>query len=72
MFAEGSKISFNGIRGTVMKITETYRKNVLVVKVHSTSNVPYHLYRKIKGVETLGLFELPGGRLEFMCVIEMD
>ena len=32
-YKEGSKITYNGIRGSVIKITETYRKNVLVVKV---------------------------------------
>ena len=72
MYTEGSKISFNGIRGTVLTITETYRKNVLVVKVTSTDRVPFRLYRKIKGADTLGIFELPGGQLKFMCVIEPD
>ena len=70
MYQEGSKILFNGVRCEVVKITETYRKNVLVVKVISSRDVPHYLYRKIKGAPTLGLFEYPGGVLSFMCVIE--
>lgn len=62
-FSEGSKISFNGIKGTVIGITETYRKNVLVIKV---SEVP----RGYGRVGTIGLFEYPDGRLEFMNVID--
>jgi hypothetical protein len=66
-FSEGSKITFNGIKGCVIKITETYRKNVLVVKI---SSVPNHMHRELAGVATIGLFELPDGRLEFMNVID--
>ncbi len=62
-FFEGSKISFNGIKGTVIAITETYRKNVLVVKV---TEIPKGYGR----VTTIGLFEYPDGRLEFMNVID--
>ena len=62
-FSEGSRISFNGIRGEVIRITETYRKNVLVVKV---SEAP----RSFGNCATIGLFEYPDGRLEFMNVID--
>ena len=65
-------ISFNGVRGEVMSITETYRKNVLVVKIHSMHRVPKWLYRRIKDVTTIGVFELPGGILRYMTVIEPD
>lgn len=70
LYREGSKITFNGLKGTVIKVTETYRKNVLVVKVTSINNAPSSFYSKIKGADTVGLFELPGGNLEFMNVIE--
>lgn len=72
MFTKGSMISFNGVRGEVISITETYRKNVLVVKIHSMHRVPKWLYRKIKDVTTIGIFELPGGVLRYMTVIEPD
>jgi hypothetical protein len=62
-FYIGSKISFNGIRGEVLAITETYRKNVLVVKV---SDAPKYL----GCCATVGLFEYPDGTLEFMTVID--
>jgi hypothetical protein len=62
-FFIGSKVSFNGIRGEVLAITETYRKNVLVVKV---SEAP----RFLGSCNTVGLFEYPDGRLEFMNVID--
>lgn len=64
-YKEGSKIQFEGYRGEVIKITETYRKNVLVVKVTS--------FPKTKGVNntsSLGLFEYPDGKLEFMAFID--
>lgn len=63
-FNEGSKISFDGIKGHIIKITETYRKNVLVVKV---TECPKHLG---PGVVTVGLFEYPDGTLEFMTIID--
>lgn len=62
-FSIGSKVSFNGIRGEILAITETYRKNVLVVKV---SHAPKHMC----GAATIGLFEYPDGTLEFMNVID--
>ena len=66
-FKEGNKISFNGIKGDIIKITETYRKNVLVVKVREfPRNPPFNK----EGVTTIGLFEYPDGRLEFMSVID--
>lgn len=66
-FKEGSRISFNGIKGNIIKITETYRKNVLVVKVTELpKNVPFDP----TGVTTIGLFEYPDGKIEFMSVID--
>lgn len=64
-FKEGSKLQFEGYRGIVIKITETYRKNVLVVKI---SEYPKH--KKNRSSTTLGLFEYPDGRLEFMSFID--
>ena len=66
-FKEGSRVSFDGIKGTVIKITETYRKNVLVVKV---SELPKHYKSPFRKIETVGLFEYPDGTLEFMSVID--
>lgn len=65
-FKEGSKLSFNGYKGTIIKITETYRKNVLVVKL-SEQPKNKRFYEK---VETIGIFEYPDGTLEFMSVID--
>ena len=65
-YKEGSKIQFDGYKGEVIKITETYRKNVLVVKVTS-----FPANRKsISPTLSLGLFEYPDGRLEFMAFID--
>ena len=65
-FREGSKFSFNGIKGDIIRITETYRKNVLVVKItHLPKEVPFDSH----GVTTLGFFEYPDGKIEFMSVI---
>jgi len=66
-FREGSNFSFNGIKGTIVKITETYRKNVLVIKV---SELPKNNQFKGRKVETIGIFEYPDGTLEFMAVID--
>ncbi len=63
-YKEGSKVQFEGYRGIVTKITETYRKNVLVVKI-----TEYPKHKKNKSNDTLGLFEHPDGRLEFMSFI---
>lgn len=65
-FKEGSKIQFDGFRGTVIKITETYRKNVLVVKV---SQFPKHM-KNTSHISAIGLFEYPDGKLEFMNYID--
>lgn len=66
-FREGHKLSFNGFKGTIIKITETYRKNVLVLKVdHIPKDNPYYG----QGVEAIGIFEYPDGKLEFMSVID--
>ena len=66
-FKEGNKLTFNGFKGTIIKITETYRKNVLVIKV---SEFPKKNPYTNGNVETIGIFEYPDGTLEFMSVIE--
>jgi hypothetical protein len=66
-FSEGSRLSFNGFKGTIIKITETYRKNVLVVKV---SEIPKRNPFPGRKIETIGIFEYPDGTLEFMTVID--
>ena len=66
-FKEGSRFSFNGFKGTIIKITETYRKNVLVVKV---SELPKNNPFPGRKVEAIGIFEYPDGTLEFMSVID--
>lgn len=65
-YKEGSKIQFDGYKGTVIKITETYRKNVLVIKV---THHPNHIRNK-SSIKAIGLFEYPDGRLEFMSIID--
>jgi len=65
-YKEGSKIQFEGYKGSVVKITETYRKNVLVVKI---SEYPKHK-KNNQNSSMLGLFEYPDGRLEFMSFID--
>lgn len=64
-YKEGSKIQFEGYKGTVIKITETYRKNVVVMKI---SEHPKHI--RDKSTCTMGLFEYPDGMLEFMNFID--
>ena len=66
-YKEGSKVQFEGYKGEVTKITETYRKNVLVIKV---SELPKNNPFKGRRVETIGIFEYPDGTLEFMAVID--
>lgn len=66
-FREGDRFSFNGIKGTIIKITETYRKNVLVIKVSEYPKRGQFLDRRI---ETVGIFEYPDGTLEFMTIID--
>jgi len=66
-FSEGSKLSFQGFRGTIVKITETYRKNVLVLKV---SEIPRDRKWANRKIESIGIFEYPDGTLEFMTIIE--
>lgn len=65
-YKEGSKLQFEGYKGEVVKITETYRKNVLVIKI--TEYPPVRNRRE--NVSLLGLFEYPDGRLEFMSFID--
>ena len=64
-YKEGSKVQFEGYKGEVTKITETYRKNVLVVKVTT-----FPKYRKNGDTNILGLFEYPDGRIEFMAFLD--
>jgi hypothetical protein len=66
-FTEGSRLSFNGFKGTIIKITETYRKNVLVLKIEEFPARNPFPGRK---VEAIGIFEYPDGTLEFMSVID--
>lgn len=66
-FREGGKLSFNGFKGTIIKITETYRKNVIVIKV---SDFPNPNPFEGRAVQAIGIFEYPDGKLEFMSVID--
>lgn len=66
-FKEGSNLSFQGFKGTIIKITETYRKNVLVMKV---TQFPAKNPFKGRKVESIGIFEYPDGTLEFMSIID--
>lgn len=66
-FKEGSKLSFQGFKGTIIKITETYRKNVLVIKVQER---PARNPFPGQVVDTIGIFEYPDGTLEFMSIID--
>lgn len=66
-YKEGTKLNFEGFKGTIIKITETFRKNVLVIKI--TEKPTKGPYSKIYA-ETIGIFEYPDGRLEFMSVID--
>jgi hypothetical protein len=66
-FREGGKLSFNGFKGTIIKITETYRKNVLVLRV---TEFPARNPFPGRKVETIGIFEYPDGTLEFMSIID--
>lgn len=65
-FREGQSISFKGFKGSIIKITETYRKNVLVIKI---SEFPKN-YKDSKNISSIGIFEYPDGTLEFMSVID--
>lgn len=66
-FKEGSRLSFDGFKGTIVKITETYRKNVIVLQV---SEQPKRRSLPNRKIETIGIFEYPDGRLEFMSIID--
>lgn len=66
-FKEGSRLSFNGFKGTIIKITETYRKNVIVLKV---SEFPARNPFPGCKIESIGIFEYPDGTLEFMSIID--
>jgi hypothetical protein len=66
-YKDGDKLSFEGFKGTVIKITETYRKNVIVLKVTAVPKIRMFAGKKI---ETVGLLEYPDGTLEFMNIIE--
>jgi len=66
-FREGSRMSFNGFKGTIIKITETYRKNVIVIKV---DEFPARNPFPGRTIESIGIFEYPDGTLEFMSIID--
>lgn len=66
-FKEGDRLSFNGFKGKIIKITETYRKNVVVIKV---DEFPARNPFPGRKVESIGIFEYPDGTLEFMSVID--
>lgn len=66
-FREGERLSFNGFKGKIIKITETYRKNVVVIKV---DEFPARNPFPGRVVESIGIFEYPDGTLEFMSVID--
>jgi hypothetical protein len=66
-FSEGGKITFYGFKGTIIKITETYRKNVIVMKIDESPKRNPFFNRK---AEAIGIFEYPDGKLEFMSIIE--
>ncbi len=66
-FREGERLSFNGFKGTIIKITETYRKNVVVIKV---SEFPARNPFPGRKIESIGIFEYPDGTLEFMSIID--
>ena len=66
-FREGGRLSFNGFKGTITKITETYRKNVVVMRVEEFPSRNPFPGRK---VESIGIFEYPDGTLEFMSIID--
>lgn len=66
-YKEGNTLRFDGFKGVVTQITETYRKNVLVIKLSEPcQNAKY----KGQRIDYIGLFEYPDGRLEFMSIIE--
>lgn len=66
-FREGSRLSFQGFKGTITQITETYRKNVLVLKV---TELPADRKWANRKIHSIGIFEYPDGTLEFMTIIE--
>lgn len=66
-FKEGNKLNFEGFKGTIVKITETYRKNVIVLKVNEMPKDNPYVNHK---VDMIGIFEYPNGKLEFMSVID--
>jgi hypothetical protein len=66
-YTEGSKLSFHGFKGTIVKITETYRKNVIVLKIEER---PKKSWLLDSSVSTIGIFEYPDGTLEFMSIID--
>lgn len=62
-YKEGNKINFQGFRGKITKITETYRKNVIIVNI---TDVPPSNRKDSHKIVQIGLFEYPDGHLEFM------
>ena len=71
LYKEGDKISYQGFKGHITQIAETYRKNVLIVKVTETPKHTNNLNKNHVRIGTsIGLFEMPDGTLEFMNIIE--
>jgi len=66
-YKEGQKLTFNGFKGTVTRVTETYRKNVIVMKVSEQPKKNPYSDGKI---DYMGIFEYPDGKLEFMSIID--
>jgi hypothetical protein len=63
MYRNGNRITFKGFKGIIVSIMETYRKNVIVIKVESQPKG----YPKNKApIAVIRLFEYPDGKLELM------
>lgn len=63
----GSRVSVDGFKGTIINIKETYKRNVIVVKVSKKSN--RNKFKK-SSVNTISLLEDEHGILQFMTVVE--
>jgi hypothetical protein len=66
-FREGQRLTFEGFKGDIIKITETYRKNVIVLRV---TELPKHKSFQGRKIESIGIFEYPDGTLKFMSIID--
>lgn len=61
MAKEGQTIRYNGYSGKIYRITETYRKNILSVKVTKQANI-----KNLPVLKEMFLFQYPDGSLELM------